>query len=252
MNKITSKTNPLIKEIKKLQQKKYREQTQRYLIEGFHLVEEAVKTNQAIEHIFVNQRGQQEWATWLEQFAPEYTYVADDVFAQISDSVTPQGILAVLKMTPIDVSLTQGKWLCLDRVQDPGNVGTMIRTADAAGFSGVLLGNGSADLYQPKVLRSMQGSHFHLPVLKYDLLAACTQFKEAAVPVYGTELNEAAVDYRTVTPSENLALILGNEGQGVAQELLAQTTKNLYIPLLGQAESLNVGIAAGILMYHFL
>lgn len=252
MNEITSKSNGLIKELKKLQQKKYRDQSQRYVIEGFHLVEEAVRTNQDLEHIFVNSRGVHEWQNWLEVQQLEYTLVSDPIFDTLSDAVTPQGILAVLNMKEVSVDLTQGKWLCLDQVQDPGNVGTMIRTADAAGFSGVILGKGTVDLFHPKVLRSMQGSHFHLPVVQHDLMEVCAQFEQANVPIYGTELNEQAVDYRQVAPTTHVALILGNEGQGVRADLLERTTKNLYIPLLGEAESLNVGVAAGVLMYHFL
>lgn len=252
MNEITSKSNGLIKEVKKLQQKKYRDQSQRYVIEGFHLVEEAVHTNQDLEHIFVNSRGLHEWQNWLHSQQLDYTFVSDAIFDTLTDAVTPQGILAVLHMKEIVVDLTQGKWLCLDQVQDPGNVGTMIRTADAAGFSGVILGKGTVDLFHPKVLRSMQGSHFHLPVIQQDLMEVCAQFEQANIPVYGTELNEQAVDYRQVVPTTHVALILGNEGQGVRLELLQRTTKNLYIPLFGKAESLNVGVAAGVLMYHFL
>lgn len=252
MDVITSKTNPIIKELKKLHQKKYREQTQQYMIEGFHLVEEAVKTNQVITHLFVNTRGKQEWETWIEQQALEATYLADEIFAMLSDSVTPQGILACVKMPITPLDQVCGKWLCLDRVQDPGNVGTMIRTADAAGFTGVILGKGTVDVYHPKVVRSMQGSQFHLTIFRKDLADVCDTFTQMNIPIYGTELNEAAVDYRTIKPTQDMALILGNEGQGVASSLLENTTKNLYIPLLGQAESLNVGVAAGILMYHFL
>ena len=138
----------------------------------------------------------------------------------------------------------------LDHVQDPGNVGTLIRTADAAGFSGVILGEGSADIYSTKVLRSMQGSHFHLPVVSANLFEVIDQLKKEKVPVYGTELNPAAITYTSIPESASVALILGNEGQGVQKELLTQTDQNVYIPLYGAAESLNVGVAGGILMYH--
>ena len=137
-----------------------------------------------------------------------------------------------------------------DHVQEPGNVGTLIRTADAAGFSGVILGEGSADIYSTKVLRSMQGSHFHLPVVSANLFEVIDQLKKEKVPVYGTELNPAAITYTSIPESASVALILGNEGQGVQKELLTQTDQNVYIPLYGAAESLNVGVAGGILMYH--
>ena len=169
----------------------------------------------------------------------------------LSELPTPQGIIAVVKKHSLTVDL-DGAWLLLDNVQDPGNVGTMIRTADAAGFTGVVLGKGTADIYSTKVLRSMQGSNFHLPIISMDLTEAVTIFKEKEIPVYGTELNKDAIDYRQAAPGKKVALILGNEGQGVRSELLEMTDQNLYIPIYGQAESLNVGIAAGILMYHFV
>ena len=98
----------------------------------------------------------------------------------------------------------------------------------------------------------MQGSHFHLPVYRGDLQEMIPVFKKNGIPVYGTELNEAAVDYRTVFPTDAVALVLGNEGNGVSEKILALTDQNLYIPIFGEAESLNVAVAAGILLYHFV
>lgn len=251
MKEIRSVKNELIKQLKKLHQKKYRDQQERYLIEGFHLIEEAAKT-QEIEMVFVDERGKREWHQWLEKHTEIQQYdVSEDVLQSLSELPTPQGIIAVVKKHSLTVDL-DGAWLLLDNVQDPGNVGTMIRTADAAGFTGVVLGKGTADIYSTKVLRSMQGSNFHLPIISMDLTQAVTIFKEKQIPVYGTELNKDAIDYRQAAPGKKVALILGNEGQGVRPELLEMTDQNLYIPIYGQAESLNVGIAAGILMYHFV
>ncbi|KPD01469.1 putative TrmH family tRNA/rRNA methyltransferase [Geobacillus sp. BCO2] len=138
--------------------------------------------------------------------------------------------------------------LLIDAVQDPGNLGTMIRTADAAGIDAVILGEGCADLYNAKVVRATQGSLFHLPVVNGDLAQWIARFKEQGIPVYGTAL-EKAVDYRTVPLSSSFALLVGNEGSGIRPELLGLTTENVYIPIYGQAESLNVAVAAGILLY---
>jgi len=134
----------------------------------------------------------------------------------------------------------------LDRVQDPGNLGTLIRTADAAGMDAIILGEGCADPYNPKVVRATQGSLFHLPIIKRNL---ATFMDEIDMPLYGTAL-ENAIAFKAVEPSETFALLVGNEGQGVSEELLGKTTKNLYIPIYGKSESLNVSIAAGILMYY--
>ncbi|MEI5988718.1 hypothetical protein A5881_000205 [Enterococcus termitis] len=252
MKEILSTKNATIKEFKKLHKKKYREEKQQYIIEGFHLIEEAAKAGTDIDWILFNQRGKAEWSDWLGQQPGEcLIYVSDEVLVSLSELPTPQGMLAIVKMPDDEKKISfSGGWLLLDNVQDPGNVGTMIRTADAAGLSGVILGEGSSDIYSTKVLRAMQGSNYHLPVVRKPLEEVIDGFKEAKVPVYGTELNPDAISYREITNSQNYALIMGNEGQGVAPEFLEKTDKNLYIPIKGAAESLNVAIAAGILMYH--
>lgn len=252
MNEIQSTKNTYIKELRKLHQKKQREKEQKYLIEGFHLVEEAYLAGVTIQDNLMSQRGLREWGDWFTARDLPVTVVSDEVMASLSDLPTPQGILAVVNRVAQPTPMTlQGKWLLLDGVQDPGNVGTMIRTADAAGFTGVFLGQGSADSYSSKVLRSMQGSQFHLQIHTGEIQEICQAFQAQGIPVYGTELNEQAVPYQTVNKTENVALVLGNEGQGVSAEVLAITDQNLYIPIYGQAESLNVAVAAGIIMYHF-
>lgn len=252
MKEILSSKNPIIKEIKKLHKKKVRDEKEQYVIEGFHLIEEAIKANATIEWILINQRGQTEWSTWLNQYeSDKIIFVSDEVMASLSELPTPQGILAVVHRPETKkVEDFHGGWLLLDCVQDPGNVGTMIRTADAAGLAGVIVGEGTADIYSTKVLRAMQGSNFHLPVIQWKLDEAVQFFNQNQIPIYGTELNEQAVAYLNIKKSENYALIMGNEGLGVQPELLAQTTQNIYIPIKGQAESLNVAVAAGILIYH--
>lgn len=251
MKEIGSLKNPLIKEIKKLQQKKYRDKTGSYLLEGFHLVQEAHKAGITFSAVFVSQRGLQEWDKWFAAELPEMTLVSDDILKSLASQPTPQGIIAVAKTTEETTIDYHGAWLLLDNVQDPGNVGTLIRTADAAGFSGVVLGDGSADLYNPKTLRSTQGSLYHLSVVSQNLMTVMADFKETGV-IIGTALDKQAKDYRTVAPPENFALVLGNEGQGVSKEVLAQVGVTTYIEMKGQAESLNVAIAGGILMFHLI
>ncbi|MGM0215233.1 TrmH family RNA methyltransferase [Enterococcus sp. AZ109] len=252
MKEIQSIKNPLIKETKKLQQKKYRTQTGTYLLEGFHLVQEAVNAGTDIQEIFVNQRGQREWSDWLEEHFPAYYLVSDEILKTLVDQPAPQGIVAVVRMSDQTIDQYKGAWLLLDQVQDPGNVGTMIRTADAAGFSGVVLGEGTVDLYNPKTLRSTQGSHFHLTVVSGKLEELIPQLQTQGIPVYGTALDEQAKNYRKVEAEDSFALIMGNEGQGIRPELLAMTDHNLYIPIKGKAESLNVAVAAGVLMFKMV
>ncbi|RID86411.1 RNA methyltransferase [Peribacillus asahii] len=241
---IESVKNPKVKAWKKLSTKKERDKSGHYLIEGFHLVEEALK-EQIVLEVIVNQDMEMPAQFKIEE--TEVVYVKEDVMKAICDTETPQGIAAVCEQQTVhfdDIPL--GKLLLLDAVQDPGNLGTMIRTADAAGIDAVILGEGCADVYNPKVVRATQGSLFHLPVMKANLSQFIDQLH---MPVYGTAL-EGGVPFEQVEKSETFALLVGNEGQGVSKELLAKTTKNLYIPIYGKSESLNVGIAAGILMYY--
>ena len=251
MKEILSTKNTMIKELKKLHKKKHREDNQEYMIEGFHLIEEAVKANAQIKWILFNQRGESEWSAWLnDQSQEQLIRVSDEVLESISELPTPQGMIAIIMMPTEENIQLEGGWLLLDNVQDPGNVGTMIRTADAAGLSGVILGEGSSDIYNTKVLRAMQGSNYHLPVIRKPLVEMINKFKAAKIPVYGTELNPEAIAYQKLTGLDQYALIMGNEGQGVSSEILELTDQNIYIPIRGAAESLNVAIAAGILMYH--
>jgi RNA methyltransferase, TrmH family len=241
---IESVKNPKVKAWKKLLTKKERDQSGHYLIEGFHLVEEALK-EQIVLEVIVNQ--DIEMPVHLNLDGTEVVYVNEDVMKAICDTETPQGVAAVCEKR-IDrmENVKMERLLLLDRVQDPGNLGTLIRTADAAGMDAIILGEGCADPYNPKVVRATQGSLFHLPVIKRNL---ATFMDEIDIPIYGTAL-EDAIPFKQVEPTENFALLVGNEGQGVSEELLGKTTKNLYIPIYGKSESLNVGIAAGILMYY--
>ena len=252
MKEIQSSKNTLIKETKKLQQKKYRQQTQSYLLEGFHLIQEAKAAKVAFKEVFISQRGLNEWSEWIEENLTDYYVVSDEVLKTLASQPTPQGIIAVAEMPKDEENDFSGAWLLLDNVQDPGNVGTMIRTADAAGFTGVVLGQGSADLYNPKTLRSTQGSLYHLTVKSGELTEIIPQFQKVGHPVLGTALDKEANNYLAAEKMSDFALVMGNEGQGVSPEVLAMTDQNLYITIKGQAESLNVAIAAGILMFQLL
>ncbi|MDR0920935.1 MAG: RNA methyltransferase [Lactobacillales bacterium] len=253
MQEILSMKNQKVKDWKKLHKKKTREELGEYIIEGFHLVEEAVKAGATVEYILFTERGKAEWQEWLvEQSEALLVFVSDEVMKSLSDLPTPQGIAAIVRLDEVLLDKeVAGGWLLLDNVQDPGNVGTMIRTADAAGLRGVILGEGTADIYNQKVLRAMQGSNYHIPVIRMKIEEAISFLLEKAFSIYGTELNKEAVRYNELPKSQNYALVLGNEGQGVRKEILSLTDKNAYIPIKGQAESLNVAIAAAVFMYYF-
>lgn len=252
MKRIESAQNAYVKHWKKLvTNRKEREKTGEFIVEGFHLVEEALKNKEQVIQVIVREGVEipREWSLNDVKIVEVTNSIAKD----IAETETSQGIFAHCKQTMISET-EQASWkklLLIDAVQDPGNIGTMIRTADAAGIDAVVLGKGCADIYNPKTLRSAQGSHFHIPVIRGNLMDWVEKLKERNIPLYGTAL-ENAVDYRELHKSGSFALIVGNEGSGVQKELLEQTTQNVMIPILGQAESLNVAVATGILLYHFI
>lgn len=247
MNRIESVKNPKVKQWKKLHTKKERETTKTFLIEGFHLVEEALKKEGLIKEIIVSEEISLPNSLNVDNIP--LTFVTKDVMKAISDTETPQGMIAICVEQNHSFNESWNKVLFVDQVQDPGNLGTIIRTADAAGIDGIVLGEGTVDLYNSKVIRSSQGSLFHIPISKGNLLELIAGYKEKNTPIYGTSLQNGQ-PYKNIEPTDSFVLIIGNEGSGVAESLLEQTDQNLYIPIYGSAESLNVGIATGILLYH--
>jgi len=243
---IQSDKNPQVKQWKKLQTRKERDKSGTFLIEGFHLVEEALKQKEYVEEIILNEKTEMP-PSW-DYGAIPVTVVTDEISKQLAETETTQGIFAVCRQP--QQTLESGQtFLLIDSVQDPGNLGTMIRTADAAGIDAVIVGKGSVDTYNPKVLRSAQGSHFHLPVISGDLTEWIDRLNAENIPVYGTALENGSV-FTEADSNDAFALLVGNEGSGVNKELLAKTTQNLYIPIYGKSESLNVAVAAGILLYY--
>lgn len=245
MTIITSKANSVVKNAKKLHQKKYRRSA--YLIEGWHLFEEAVQAGVTIEKIFALESYRDQLAAF-----PQTIWVSEEILRDLADTQTPQGIVAVIQKEEIGLpDLHQGKFLFLEDVQDPGNVGTMIRTADAAGFTGVIVSDKSADIYSLKTLRSMQGSHFHLPIYRMSLASFVEEAKKSNLPILATTLSKDSKDYHELSPLENVALVMGNEGQGISSVMAESADQLVHIGMKGRAESLNVAVAAGILMFYF-
>ena len=245
MTIITSKANSVVKNAKKLHQKKYRKSA--YLIEGWHLFEEAVQAGVTIEKIFALESYRDQLAAF-----PQTIWVSEEILLDLADTQTPQGIVAVIQKEEVGLpDLHQGKFLFLEDVQDPGNVGTMIRTADAAGFTGVIVSDKSADIYSLKTLRSMQGSHFHLPIYRMSLASFVEEAKKTAIPILATTLSKDSKDYRELSPLEDFVLVMGNEGQGISSVMAESADQLVHIGMKGRAESLNVAIAAGVLMFYF-
>ena len=246
MTIITSKSNSLVKNTKKLHRKKYRKNS--YLIEGWHLYEEALAAGATFRYIFT-------LADYENRITDKdkLVLVSPEVLSDLSDAPSPQGIVAEIAFPSlVEVPEFRGKWLFLESIQDPGNLGTMIRTADAAGFAGVLVSDDAADIYHMKTLRSMQGSHFHLPVYRMSRERVFELTENQGLPIWATTLSEDSVDYRTLDKPENVLLVMGNEGQGISQQVADKADFRVHIPMPGQSESLNVAVAAGIVMFSMI
>lgn len=254
MEQLSSVNNKLIKELVKLKHKKYREETGLYLIEGFHLIEEALKAGKN----FVNLLGTKE-ALRTAETNYQVTLDHKNVFLinsaiahHLSSTKNSQNIFMVLKITqPKNYSFNFGKWVLLDNISDPGNAGTIIRTADAAGFNGAILSPSSVDLYNPKTQRAMQGSQFHINIITTNLVEAINLLQNNSIPVYTSILDKTAKQLQEFKPVAQLGLVIGNEAHGVCDQIAAISDEKLYIPIKGQAESLNAAVAAGIIIYHF-
>lgn len=252
MKRIESTQNALVKHWKKLvTQRKEREKTGEYIVEGFHLVEEALKHKDQIVQIIVRDDVDLPLLWAIDEVV--LVHVNEAVSKEIAETENSQGVFAHCKQRQIseDEQFDWKKVLLVDAVQDPGNIGTMIRTADAAGIDAVVLGKGSVDAFNPKSLRSAQGSHFHIPVVRGDLMEWVENLQADGIRVFGTSLEES-ISYKKVEPSDSFALIVGNEGSGINPQILAKTDQNIIIPILGGAESLNVAVATGILLYAFV
>ena len=256
---IASLQNPSIKHIRMLHKKKYRDTYGQYLIEGPKMVKEALQQGERIWALVVAQSF--DWGEFKAQlgFCAEnlkILMVKDSLFTHISDTQTPQGIMAVVHKKDYhleDVLNSPAFFIVvLDQIRDPGNLGTIIRTVDAAGGDGVVLLKGCADPYSPKVVRSTMGSIFRVPLYEVDdhidffkrLVQADTHVLVSHL--HGSNLFEWPGGY------DKIAVVIGNESEGVRQEICRFASSLVKIPMLGGAESLNASVAAGILIYEVL
>ena len=257
MQVITSKDNDVVKSIKKLKDKKYRDEEGCYLIEGIKIIEEAIEEKAIIEKIVIceeciqsseiNQKLLYEIAKY------DCIYVSKKVFESLTTVVAPQGMLAVVRKnsnnTPIDYS--QDIILVLDGIQDPGNLGTILRTADSVNLKQIIVSNKTADVYNPKVVRSTMGAIFRVKVIEAENLVATlkeikkNKFKIMATSLGGTE-NIYDIEYK------KKAIVIGNEANGVSKEVLDIADKKVIIPMLGKTESLNAAVATSVILYEYV
>ncbi len=236
---ITSLTNAKVKQWVKYKEKKHRDQDKKFIIEGEHLLEEAHKAG-LIDCIIIEKGKTSPYVEY-----PQYE-VTKEILKKIANSVSGNWIMAVCNY-PNYQDIKGNKIVMLDGVQDPGNLGTILRTAHSFSYHTVILSKDSVDVFNDKVVRSTQGALFHLNVIRMDLKEAIKDLKEKGYHIYGTSLHEAK-SLQEVSIEENHVLIMGNEGQGVREDILALTDQNIYIEM-DTFESLNVAVAAGICMY---
>lgn len=238
---ITSLDNDNVKKWKKLCKKKYRDEFGIYLVEGEHLVEEAYKSG-VLDKVIVLDGEDYSYDNII--------YVSYEVMKAISSLDTPNRIMGVCKKNESSELLGK-RYLLLDGVQDPGNLGTIVRSAVAFNIDTIVLSDDTVDLYNPKVLRSTQGMIFHTNIIERDLVSVIDELHNMGITVYGTDVNNG-IDARELSSLDKVsfALVMGNEGNGVRREVKELCDKNLYINMNENVESLNVGVATSILLYE--
>ncbi len=239
---ITSLDNDKIKKYARLKDKKYRDEENQFIVEGMHLVLEAYKQGLIDELIL-----EQDEVSLLN--CPK-VYVTKEIIKKITTLETPANILAVCHKKEV-LSEYGNRLLLLDKIQDPGNLGTIIRSAKAFNIDTIILGDETVDIYNPKVVRATQGTMFHLNIVSRNLKELLPELKNQEIPIYGTRV-EFGDDISCLKNKDKnkYALIMGNEGNGVSKDILELCDKYIYIDMNHTVESLNVAIATSILLYE--
>lgn len=233
---ITSKSNPIIKETAKLHEKKFRREYGLYLVEGTKTVDECVRSGQEITRLICTEK--------LLPKYPSATAVSEEVFSCISSEKSPQGVIAVVKIPKNEPKAPQNRCILLDRLQDPGNLGTIIRTANAAGFEEIYLLN-CTDAYSPKAVRASMSGIFFTKIY-------CVTDDNLWEVLEGVPLVSADMDGKNIfdfVPPEKFCLCIGSEGSGLNEEIIKKSAFKVSIPMRETCESLNAAVSAGIAMY---
>lgn len=248
---ISSKENNIIKEIKKLKQKKYRKE--KYIIEGSKILEEAIQEKIKIDLIVITEEfynTNPNFSKIMNEY--EYVIVNNNVFKELTDVKTPQGILAVVyknKETIIDENA--GYIMALDDVQDPGNIGTIIRTLDSANIKQLIVSKGTVDAYSSKVVRSTMGAIFRVNIIEVENLKdTLNKLKKAGFQIVSTSLQTEKSIYDI--SYDKKVVVIGNEANGVSNEIQNSSDIKVKIPMLGKTESLNASVAASIMIYEYV
>lgn len=253
MEHIKSKDNILIKDIKKLKEKKYRISCNMFLVEGFRFAQEALDSNFEVVNIFISEKVELKYENSsvknkLQNNTKVYS-VSDSLFKSICDTENPQGIIAVVRNKPVEIKYDHGFYMLADKIQDPGNMGTIIRTAHAAGALGVIITKGTVDIYNEKTLRATMGSIFKIPVLLDEDLSLVKKLRDNGFKLVASSL-DCDKNFFEVDLKEKVIISVGNEGNGISNQVFDLCDLKIKIPMPGDAESLNVAVAASIMMYE--
>ena len=257
MQTITSKDNELIKHIRKLKDKKYRDESNEYVVEGVKLVEEAVKENAKIKQIIVCEDTTRTYEIpthiMLEIARYECISVSNKIFNIITQVTNPQGIMAIIEKNAQDTQIdyTQDIIVALDDVQDPGNLGTILRTVDSIGLNQIIVSKGTADAFNSKVVRSTMGAIFRIKIIEVENLAQ--EIKEMRKHHFKLMVTSLQTENSIYDIKFNKKIIvIGNEANGVSKEIQEMADEKAKIPMLGKTESLNASVAAGVVMYEYV
>ena len=260
MQVISSKDNEIIKNIRKLKEKKYRDLENSYIIEGIKLIKEAIVEKAKIKQIVMcenytdNEEIDKE--TLYEIAKYNLIYVTEKVFNLITDVKTPQGIIAVIEKNNIKNTINQIDYsqdiiIALDDLQDPGNLGTILRTVDSANLNQIILSKNSADPYNPKVVRSTMGAIFRINIIEVeDLQETIKEIKKNKFKLMVTALDAENSIYNV--DYNKKVIVIGNEANGVSKEIQGMADEKVKIPMLGKTESLNASVASGIMIYEYV
>lgn len=237
---IESVDNKKIKELRKLKTKKYRDEEKRFLVEGIHLVKEAYDSGNLEEVLLLE-------GDDIDFNAP-VTYVSEAVMKSLSDLETPYNIIGICNY-PKDKKIGN-KILMLDEIQDPGNLGTIIRSSVAFDIDTIILSKNTVDVYNSKVLRGCQGMNFHINIIRDDLVDKVNKLKKEGYKIYTTDVNDGK-ELKSIKSPDKYVIIMGNEGKGVSFELSELSDERIYINMNDNCESLNVAVATSIILYEF-
>ena len=257
MQVISSKDNELVKHIKKLKDKKYRDENNEYIIEGVKLIEEAVKENAKIKKVIICEDTTRTYEIptniMLGIAKYECVYVTDKIFSFITQVTNPQGIMAIVEKTSKEeeIDYTQDLIVMLDDIQDPGNLGTILRTIDSIGLKQIIVSKETADAFNPKVVRSTMGAIFRIKIIESEnLIETIKNIKKHHFKLVVTSLQTDNTIY-DINYNKKI-IVIGNEGNGVSKEIQDIADEKIKIPMLGKTESLNASVATGIVLYEYV